>query len=380
MKQWSKGQRLYGGMWMNNLRKQRDEMAKQALLGIIDQFYQQITNQTVPYLELPTRTKANIEYNNESEVWVYGNSKSTRSAKTVKGANQILKMSYAAELLIKEHLEHNRGSTLRELYYISENWDIAKFREQPESDRMIEDLEIISSLQREDFHMRPEEDGATIFGPLRLKETTTRGVRVIHCRDDVGEGGYQIPFNVDNIEFLDHDAKFIIAIETGGMFARLIENGFDEDYGTILVHLKGQPARSTRRTLKRLNEELNIPVVVFTDGDPWSFRIFASVAYGAIKSAHMSEYMATPAAQFIGVQPSDIVEYDLSTDKLTEQDIKALRSELSDPRFDSDYWRTQINLQLEIGKKAEQQAFAGKGLDFVTKQYLPERLTEMGII
>jgi DNA topoisomerase-6 subunit A len=129
-----------------------------------------------------------------------------------------------------------------------------------------------------------------------------------------------------------------------------------------------------------MNEEMNIPVVVFTDGDPWSYRIFASVAYGAIKSAHLSEHMATPGAQFVGVQPSDIVEYELSTDKLTDKDVAALRSELTDPRFASDYWKEQITLQLEINKKAEQQAFAGKGLDFVTDRYLPERLTDLGVL
>jgi len=52
--------------------------------------------------------------------------------------------------------------------------------------------------------------------------------------------------------------------------------------------------------------------------------------------------------------------------------------ELTDPRFETDYWKEQINLMLKIGKKAEQQAFAGKGLDYVTDTYLPERLGEMG--
>ncbi len=119
----------------------------------------------------------------------------------------------------------------------------------------------------------------------------------MHCQEDVGEAGYPpIPNNVDNLDFVDHDAKFVIAIETGGMYARLMENGFDEEYGgAILVHLKGgQPARSTRRVLRRLNDSLNLPVVVFTDGDPWSYRIYASVAYGSIKSAHMSDILATP--------------------------------------------------------------------------------------
>jgi len=202
----------------------------------------------------------------------------------------------------------------------------------------------------------------------------------MHCQEDVGEAGYPIPNNVDNLDFVDHDAKFVIAIETGGMYARLMENGFDEKYGAILVHLKGQPARSTRRVLRRLNESLNLPVVVFTDGDPWSYRIFASVAYGSIKSAHMSELLATPQAQFIGVQPSDISDYNLPADHLTEQDINALKAELTDPRFATDYWRNQINLQLEMKVKSEQQAFASRGLDFVTKEYLPKRLAEMGVI
>lgn len=365
---------------MSSQKKEHDAIASSRLLGLAEELYNQFLDETIPNVNLPTRTKKNIEYSDESDVWVYGDRETERSAKTVKGAFQLLKTTHVVDFLVNNHLGQNRGSTLRELYYISENWDIAKFREQPESDRLIEDLEIISGLQREYFHMRPEEDGATMFGPIRIREETKRGNRVIHCQEDIGESGYQIPFNVENIDFLDHDAKFIIAIETGGMYARLIENGFDEEYNAILVHLKGQPARSTRRIIKRMNEELKLPVVVFTDGDPWSYRIFASVAYGAIKSAHLSEHMATPGAQFIGVQPSDIVEYELSTDKLTDKDVAALRSELTDPRFESDYWKEQINLQLEINKKAEQQAFAGKGLDFVTTTYLPNRLTELGII
>jgi DNA topoisomerase-6 subunit A len=364
-------------------KKEKDSLTKQRLLQIIKTIYDQFAKEQIPQLLIPTRTKSNIAFNEESEVWVYGERESARSCKTVRGAYSLLKSSYTIEFLNKQ-LEENRSSTLRELYYISEGWKLAKFREQPESDRMIEDLEIITELQRENFHVRPEENGATIFGPIRIKENVERrgqvSERVIHCIDDVGEGGYQIPYNVDNLDFVEHDAKFIIAIETGGMRDRLIENGFDTDHDAIIVHLKGQPARSTRRLLKRMNERLKLPVVVFTDGDPWSYRIFASVAYGSIKSAHMSEYMATPAAQFIGVRPSDIVNYDLPTDKLSDQDVRALQSELTDPRFGTDFWKGEINLQLELKKKSEQQAFASRGLDYVTDVYLPERLTSLEII
>ena len=208
-------------------------------------------------------------------------------------------------------------------------------------------------------------------------------LKKINCRDDVGDTGYGIPFNVekDKLSFVNFgDCKFIIAIETGGMFDRLVENGFDEKENAVLVHLKGQPARSTRRFIKRMHEESGMPVVVFTDCDPWSFRIYASVAYGAIKTAHISHYLATPGAQYLGVTPSDIENYELPTDKLTKEDIKALNSELADPRFDDPFWRSEIELQLKLKKKSEQQALAKYCLDYVTDTYLPEKLTEMGII
>ncbi|RLI80672.1 DNA topoisomerase VI, partial [Archaeoglobales archaeon] len=75
-----------------------------------------------------------------------------------------------------------------------------------------------------------------------------------------------------------------------------------------------------------------------------------------------------------------IVKYDLPSDKLTDEDIKALNSILSDPRFDSEFWKNEVNLQLELRKKSEQQALAKYGLDYVTDVYLPERLSELGVV
>jgi DNA topoisomerase-6 subunit A len=359
----------------------QDDRARQQLIDLAAEFYDQFDRGKVPEMTLPTRTKSNIEYDEDSGVWVYGDRTSTRSANSVRGARKLLKATYTIEFLARQ-LEEGRSSTLRELYYLSESWDSdeAAFSDQDESNQLIEDLEIVSEVTREDFHMRPEESGATLMGPLELREQTRRGEREIHCQKDVGEGGYQIPNNPDSIDFLDHDIEFILCVETGGMRDRLVENGFDTDHNAMIVHLKGQPARATRRITKRLHDELDSPVVVFTDGDPWSYRIYGSVAYGSIKSAHLSEYLATPEADFIGIQPEDILEYDLPTDPLADSDVNALESELDDPRFMTDYWQEQIELQLDIGKKAEQQALASRGLDFVTDEYLPERLGQMGVI
>ena len=358
-----------------------DSDARDELIDLAADFYDQFAGGQIPEMELPTRTKSNIEYDTASGVWTYGDRTSTRSANSVRGARKLLKAAYTIEFLSNQ-LDDGRSSTLRELYYLSESWDNneAQFKSQDESNDLVEDLEIVTGVTREDFHMRPEESGATLMGPLKLREQTRRGERKIHCQEDVGEGGYQIPNNPDMIEFLDDDIDFALAVETGGMRDRLVENGFDEEYNCLVIHLKGQPARATRRITKRVHDELDVPIAVFADGDPWSYRIYGSVAYGSIKSAHLSKYLATPEAEYVGIQPEDIVEYDLPADPLADSDINALESELEDPRFQTDYWEEQIELQLEIGKKSEQQSLASRGLDFVTDTYLPERLDAMGIL
>ncbi len=359
----------------------RQERALGELHKIAENIYKDFESKRVPALSLAVRSKSNIAFEDELNVWKYGDSLTERSAKKVDGAYMLLRTMHMADF-IGQMIRTRKSSTLREMYYISEGWDLAKFSDQGDSDKLAEDLEIITGSLREDFKLRPEDDGARVLGNLTIEETTRTGERRrINCRDDVGDSGYSIPYNVDKdkVKFLDIDADFIIAIETGGMFDRLVENRFDETHRALLVHLKGQPARSTRRFIKRLNEESNLPVIVFTDGDPWSFRIYASVAYGAIKTAHISEYLATPAAQYLGITASDIVNYDLPSDKLSEQDTRALEAEKTDPRFATDEWRAEIDLMLELGKKSEQQALAKYGLDFVTDTYLPEKLAEMRV-
>src|SRR5207302_802750 len=267
--------------------------AVDALYGIAEEIYEELDGGQIPKMKIPLRTKANIRFDSKHAVWKYGSLMGVRSAKKLKGALMLLRTMHVLEF-IRDMIRDSKSSTLREMYYISEGWDIAKFHAQEESNLLAEDLEVITQLLREDFKLRP--------------------------------------------------------------------------------------SRSTRRLLKRLNEELKINVATFTDGDPWSFRIHASVAYGAIKTAHISEYLATPTAEFVGITASDILNYELPTDALTPRDIGALNAEMTDPRFNDEFWRNEIQAMLQINKKAEQQALAKYGLDYVTDTYLPEKLGPLGLM
>ena len=362
-------------------RTHTNDETKTALHAVVAEMYDKIVKGEAPTMTLPVRTKTNIAFDEKLGVYKYGKKRSTRDATSLGSAKQLLRALHVVEF-IEEMIDAGKSSTLREMYYISEAWGLGKFGSQNESNNLAEDLEVVTKCLREDFKLRPEEDGARMIGNLTLRERNRRGEWMrINARDDVGDSGYGVPYNVEleKIELLEHDIEFIMAIETGGMFDRLIENGFDEDYNCGLLHLKGQPARSTRRILKRMSEEWDLPVVVFLDGDPWSFRIFASIAYGAIKTAHISEYLATPSATYLGITADDIMAYDLPNDDLSPRDVEALKAELTDPRFADPWWQEQINMMLELGKKAEQQSLAKYGLDFVTDTYLPEKLAELGL-
>ena len=362
-------------------RVRSNEQTKEHLHRVVAEMYDKMVKGDAPTMTLPVRTKNNITFDNKLGVYKYGKRRAVRDATSLGSAKQLLRALHVVEF-IEDMIDSGKSSTLREMYYISEGWGYGKFGSQNDSNNLAEDLEVITKCMREDFKLRPEEDGSRIIGNLTINELNRRGEWMrINARDDVGDSGYGVPYNVESekLELIEHDIDFIMAIETGGMFDRLIENGFDEEYRCGLVHLKGQPARSTRRIIKRMSEEWDLPVVVFTDADPWSFRIFASIAFGAIKTAHISEYLATPSATYLGVTSDDILAYDLPSDELSKQDIQALESQKSDPRFADGWWREQIEMMLEIGKKSEQQSLAKYGLDFVTDTYLPEKLAELGL-
>ncbi|MDD1720356.1 MAG: DNA topoisomerase VI, partial [Methanoregulaceae archaeon] len=109
-----------------------DKRSMAALLSIASGWYDQMKSGEIPSISLPTRTKYNIAYDEETEVWKYGDRESVRTAATAKSATHLLKMAYVIGF-VKQQLIENRSSTLREMYYISEGWKRAKFGAQDES-------------------------------------------------------------------------------------------------------------------------------------------------------------------------------------------------------------------------------------------------------
>ena len=108
------------------------DKAVQQLYAIAEEIYEELKEGQVPKMKIPLRTKANIKFDPKHAVWKYGKLTGVRSAKKMKGALMLLRTMYVLDF-IREMIEQNKSSTLREMYYISEGWDLAKFHGQDES-------------------------------------------------------------------------------------------------------------------------------------------------------------------------------------------------------------------------------------------------------
>jgi DNA topoisomerase-6 subunit A len=142
----------------------------------------------------------------------------------------------------------------------------------------------------------------------------------------------------------------------------------------------GVPSRACRRFVRKLSDQIDIPVYAFTDCDPYGFaNIYRTLKVGSGNAAHINQFFCVPRASFLGVTPQDIVDYKLPTHALKEVDVKRGRDAIkNDPFFSSHkVWERAINQLIDAGHRAEQQAFAKYGLAYVHDVYLPEKLANV---
>jgi DNA topoisomerase-6 subunit A len=334
-----------------------------------------------PDLALPVRALSNVSYDDGVGYLEIGRQKKVRtlSVNTVKNFAQTLRMMSLSRQLV----QGNDFATKREAYYISKNWDECKFDEQIESDTVMDDIEAlfsVSHVNREQLRFYPEEHSGSVSGPLVVRDRDSTGqVATIDCTN-FGSGAYSVPSSVEELE-LETTAAFVLLIETGGMFQRLQSHRFWESANCILVDMGGVPTRAVRRFVRRLADEKELPVYCFVDCDPYGIaNIYRTLKVGSGSAAHVNRFFCVPSARFLGVTPQDIVDYELPTHPLKEVDVKRARDALkNDPFFQRQPpWRKALEQLIRMGVRAEQQALAMWGLNYVIEEYLPRKLAEPG--
>lgn len=353
----------------------RKKNVLQEITAAAETIHAKIKAHRKPSMKMPVRSLSNVQYTPRVGYFeLLGNMKErTLTVNTVKTFAQTLRIMALARELVRT----NDIASKREAYYISKNWGKAAFNEQTESDTVIDDTEAMFGVNREQLGFIPEEHGGAVAGKLVVIDrdpSTDRPLR-IDCTK-FGSGAYSIPISVEHLAF-ESKAKFVLAIETAGMFQRLVKHGYWKKANCILISMGGVPTRACRRFIRRLSDKLTIPVYAFVDGDPYGIcNIYRTLKVGSGNAAHLNEYFCVPRASFLGVTPQDILDYDLPTHKLKEVDIKRAQDALKNDPFVKHHrpWQTALRQMLKMGVRVEQQAFAKHGLNHVIETYLPRKL------
>src|SRR3990170_5043502 len=304
----------------------RDAKTAERLTGLADRVVTAANNRKDPFVEIPSRTLANVRYSPRKKIIEMGNATNRRQLFDLSQAKAYMRTMLVASGC-KKLIDQGKSTSLRGLFYMLKHTiEGAKentFDDQGECDTIIEDVEVLLESIREELHLYAENRGAMV-GAI----TFTDKVDEINCAR-MGSGGYAIP-SICEPEVVVFDknkckAKFILHVEKGTVWQRFNEDRFWEKHNCILTHGAGQPPRGVRRLLHRLHSELKLPIFCLLDNDPWGYYIYSVIKQGSINLAYESARMAIPDVKFLGLRSRDFQRCELSPSvkiNLNDSDIK----------------------------------------------------------
>jgi DNA topoisomerase-6 subunit A len=359
----------------------RDKKTNESLVGLADRVVKSAQQRKDPYVEIPSRTLANVHYSPRKRILEMGSAKNRRQLFDLSQAKAYMRTMLVASGC-KKLIDQGKTTSLRGLFYmlkhtiegVKEN----TFDEQTECDTIIEDVEVLLDSIREELHLYAENRGAMV-GAITF---TDKGDEINCAR--MGSGGYAIP-SICEPEVIQFDpakckAKFILHVEKGTVWQRFNEDRFWEKHNCILTHGSGQPPRGVRRMLYRLHTEMNLPLYCVLDNDPWGYYIYSVIKQGSINLAFESQRMAVPDAKYLGLRSIDFERCQLSDSvkiMLNDTDRKRAKQVAKYPWFEKKReWQREIEKMIKNDFKLEVESLISKDISYVTEEYVPARLRE----
>ncbi|MCW1291694.1 MAG: DNA topoisomerase IV subunit A [Candidatus Rehaiarchaeum fermentans] len=346
------------------------------LRNIGETILDQINKGENPYLEIPIRHLSNVKFNKEKRILELGSALSKRYYLDV-GAVRKFVQTLAVASVSKELIEEKTHAHLRDIFYMLKktlpNTNIDLVYEQTESDKAIEDLELITSFSREQLNIGADKRGV-VAGEVVIEDNND-----IIDWSKMGSGGWSIPSNTEELVFKKVNADFVLVMEKNDLWERLNEDKVWKKLHCIIMGTQGQATRGTRRLLQRLNSEYNLPVYVLTDFDPWGIYIYSVIKFGSINLAHESERLALPQAKFVGLRYDDISKYNLKKHIIKFKDVDFSRlDQISNYDWfkNNKEWQEELNKMKNLAGKVELNALAANGIKFISERYIPEKIKE----
>lgn len=166
-------------------------------------------------------------------------------------------------------------------------------------------------------------------------------------------------------------ARAVIVVEKDGIYNRLSEDRLFDTFPCVLVTGKGYPDLATRALVRRLHDELGLPVFGLCDWNPFGLALLLTYKLGSAKGGDEAAAYAVPTLAWLGLHAATIDAKDLPKEcfqKMTHTDRAKCRTLLARCEFlaadqqRSHLWRAQLIEMAKREQKVELEAiFASKG-------------------
>ncbi|XP_032758349.1 meiotic recombination protein SPO11 isoform X1 [Rattus rattus] len=271
--------------------------------------------------------------------------------------------------MIYKLIQSNTYATKRDIYYTESQL----FRNQAAVDSIIDDISCMLKVPRRSLHVLSTSKGL-IAGNLRYVEEDGTQVQCMCSATATA-----VPSNIQGMQNLVTDAKFLLIVEKDATFQRLLDDNFCSRMSPcIMVTGKGIPDLNTRLLVKKLWDTFHIPVFTLVDADPYGIEIMCIYKYGSMSMSFEAHNLTVPAIRWLGLLPSDIKRLNIPKDSLiplTRRDQMKLDSILRRPYITyHPFWKKEMEMLADSKTKAEIQALTFLSSDYLSRVYLPNKL------
>jgi len=303
-------------------------------LGLCDQMLADLERAKRPILKATKCSLDNSLYDHRLGFLTPGDKK----VSTELNVSSVKKMSrsvFMLEILLR-NLETGNVANKRELYYVSKGEikhnPILKpldFGDQDESDEVIDFIcEMIEAYREELNCFANDRGGQTYSQQLVVTETLSDGTEAVIDLSQLGTSPFQPKNRPQNLKLkAKKKIDFGIIIESEGTANTLVANGFTKRHNCIVVGSQGVPSNAVRGWVKRIQDQLKVPLYFFGDLDAYTLQnIYRTLKAGSASSLIRNSDFSAPEVKFLGVLPEDIKKYDLNDYSVNEKDAQEARS------------------------------------------------------
>lgn len=352
------------------------DVSKKRLVEFANRFIHDALNDpSGASFSIPSRSGDNIGFDEETDLVLLGKQRIERQFRSLGSVKSVQQLAVAMKHL-HEILDRNIHQTKRDLFYMSVN----EFENQNTSDNLIEDIGAMLQVTRPSLNINASAKGAVV-GHLQYNEVGD----FIDCTK-IGASKSISP-NIDDITNMQSDAELVLIIEKEAIFSRLAEDRFFDYVPSIIITAKGQPDMATRMFLKKINDELKLPMLAIMDADIYGFEILRVYSVGSKALSFEAANLAVPNIKWMGLLPSDLLpesEFQIPKHthiKMTKSDERRTKLLLEEEFVRrKPEWRKELEILLNLEVKAEIQALNARDPQFITNHYIPHKLNEGGFI